>query len=55
MNAVPQQQPVVFVVDDDPSVRGALARLFRSVGLQTEVFGSPRSFFKASFRMFRAV
>ena len=36
----PEQQPIVFVIDDDPSVRGALARLFRSVGLQAEVFGS---------------
>src|SRR5437588_5887045 len=36
----PEQQPVVFVVDDDPSVRTALARLFKSVELQTEVFGS---------------
>ena len=44
MNAVPEQQPVVFVIDDDESVRGALARLFRSVGLQTEVFGSAAEF-----------
>jgi FixJ family two-component response regulator len=37
----PQQpQSVVFVVDDDPSVRQALARLFRSVSLQVEAFGS---------------
>ncbi|MPZ38296.1 MAG: response regulator [Rhizobiales bacterium] len=40
MNKVSEQQPVVFVIDDDPSVRGALVRLFRSVGLQAEVFGS---------------
>jgi FixJ family two-component response regulator len=40
MNKVPEQQPVVLVVDDDPSVRAALTRLFRTVGLQTEVFGS---------------
>jgi FixJ family two-component response regulator len=30
----------VLVVDDDPSMREALAALFRSVGLHTEVFGS---------------
>ena len=36
----PQSQPVVFVVDDDPSVRDALANLLRSVGLRTEAFGS---------------
>jgi FixJ family two-component response regulator len=39
-NNEPQQQPIVFVVDDDISVRTALARLFKSVDLQTEVFGS---------------
>jgi FixJ family two-component response regulator len=40
MNKPPEPQPVVFVIDDDPSVRSALARLFKSVGLQAEVFGS---------------
>lgn len=32
--------PLVFVVDDDSSVRTSLSRLFRSVGLQVELFGS---------------
>ena len=32
----PRQQPVVFVVDDDASLREALESLFRSVGLQVE-------------------
>jgi FixJ family two-component response regulator len=32
--------PIVFVVDDDSSFREALGRLFRSVGLRVEVFGS---------------
>jgi FixJ family two-component response regulator len=40
MNTTPEQQPIVFVIDDDPSVRGALVRLFRSVGLQAEAFSS---------------
>ena len=31
-------QPVVFVVDDDPSVREALGSLFRSVDLDVELF-----------------
>jgi FixJ family two-component response regulator len=35
-----EPQPVVFVVDDDPSMRNALTNLFRSVGLQAKVFGS---------------
>jgi FixJ family two-component response regulator len=47
MSAVPEQQPVVFVVDDDESVRGALARLFRSMGLQTEAFGSAAEFLQS--------
>jgi FixJ family two-component response regulator len=33
-------EPIVFVVDDDASMREALGRLFRSVGLRAEVFGS---------------
>ena len=32
--------PVVFVVEDDPSIRRALTNLFQSVGLEVEVFGS---------------
>jgi FixJ family two-component response regulator len=35
-------QPTVLVVDDDPSMQQALARLFRSVDLKVEVFGSTR-------------
>ena len=36
--------PVVFVVDDDASVRAALDSLFRSVGLVVRSFGSAREF-----------
>ena len=32
--------PIVFVVDDDPSMRVALTNLFRSMDLGVEVFGS---------------
>ena len=35
---------VVYIVDDDPSVRRALARLVRSVGLQVETFPSAKAF-----------
>ena len=41
MNDTP---PTVFVVDDDPSVLKALARLVRSAGLAVETFASPREF-----------
>ncbi|CAG2331807.1 MULTISPECIES: response regulator transcription factor [Burkholderia] len=35
---------VVYVVDDDDSMRTALGRLFRSVGLGVELFGSAQAF-----------
>jgi FixJ family two-component response regulator len=38
------EEPVVFVIDDDASVREALSSLFRSVGLRVEVFGSAHEF-----------
>ena len=37
-------QPVVFVIDDDQSVRDALSSLFRSVGLSVELFTSTVEF-----------
>jgi FixJ family two-component response regulator len=37
---------VVFVVDDDPSVRDSLRRLLTSVGLTVEVFPSAQAFLK---------
>ena len=40
-------QPIVFVVDDDPSIRTALANLFRSVGLQSEAFDSAPEFLRS--------
>jgi FixJ family two-component response regulator len=39
-----EPEPVVFVVDDDPSIRDALTSLIRSVGLGVETFGSAREF-----------
>jgi FixJ family two-component response regulator len=36
--------PVVFIVDDDRSVREALSALFRSVGLRVELFGTAMEF-----------
>jgi len=36
--------PIVFVIDDDSSIRTALSNLLRSVGLQAEVYASPQDF-----------
>jgi RNA polymerase sigma factor (sigma-70 family) len=36
--------PVVFVVDDDASVRGGVEDLLRSVGLSVQTFGSAQEF-----------
>ena len=35
-----EPQPIVFVVDDDPSMRVALTYLFRSMNFNVEVFAS---------------
>ncbi|NID17204.1 response regulator transcription factor [Luteibacter yeojuensis] len=42
--AQPAPEPIVCVVDDDASVREALASLFRSVGLAVATFGSAADF-----------
>ena len=36
----PSGEPIVFVIDDDISMRRALTNLFESVGLKVEAFGS---------------
>jgi len=41
-----EQQPVVFVIDDDQLVRESLADLLRSVGLRVESFGSAQEFLR---------
>jgi FixJ family two-component response regulator len=39
-----ESDPIVFVVDDDASVRDAVQRLIASVGLRVQTFGSTREF-----------
>jgi FixJ family two-component response regulator len=39
---------VVFVIDDDPSIRRAIKRLIGSIGLQAELFGSAQEFLQAT-------
>jgi FixJ family two-component response regulator len=43
-----EAKPIVFVVDDDPSVRRAIRRLIGSVGLQVELFGSAQEFLRST-------
>jgi FixJ family two-component response regulator len=38
--APPEEESIVFVIDDDPLTRGALSSLFRSVGLSVKVYAS---------------
>jgi FixJ family two-component response regulator len=42
-----QGKPLVFIVEDDPSVQRALGNLFQSVGLEVEVFGSASDMLKS--------
>jgi FixJ family two-component response regulator len=42
------QHPLVFVLDDDPSVREALSSLLRSAGLQVSTFESAAEFLRVT-------
>jgi FixJ family two-component response regulator len=42
-----KREPLVFIVEDDPSMQRALGNLFQSVGLQVEVFGSASEMLQA--------
>jgi FixJ family two-component response regulator len=46
MTQTTEKTSVVFVVDDDPSVRRAIKRLVESVGLQVEAWGSAHEFLR---------
>jgi FixJ family two-component response regulator len=45
---VSEEQPTVFVIDDDPSVREALDSLLRSVALKVQLFESTQEFLDAT-------
>jgi FixJ family two-component response regulator len=42
-----ESDPIVFVVDDDASVRDAVKRLIASIGLRVETFGATHEFLRA--------
>jgi FixJ family two-component response regulator len=48
MRESPGLGSIVFVVDDDPSMRAALTNLFRSTDLRVEVFGSATEFLQTN-------
>jgi len=41
---VNQEEPIVFAIDDDASMREALSRLFRSIGMRAQIFASAQDF-----------
>src|SRR5215471_18166119 len=40
------EEPIVFVIDDDPLTLDALSSLFRSIGLRVEAFPSSTEFLR---------
>jgi FixJ family two-component response regulator len=49
MSGIGETQAVVFVIDDDPSVRQSLSDLLATVGLRVETFGSAADFVRDRF------
>jgi FixJ family two-component response regulator len=43
---VTPEDAIVFAVDDDASMREALSRLFRSIGMRAQIFASAREFLR---------
>jgi FixJ family two-component response regulator len=40
------EEPIVFAIDDDASMREALSRLFRSIGMRAQIFASAQDFLR---------
>lgn len=45
-----QTKPVIYIVDDDESVRRAMKRLIRSIGMDVMVFSSAQEFLDFKYR-----
>ena len=43
-------KPIIYIVDDDGSIRRAMKRLIRSVGMDVEVFASAQEFLDSKHR-----
>src|ERR1043165_5317119 len=48
-NAAPSEEPVVFVLDDDPLLRASLVDLLSSMRLQVRPFGSAQDLLQSEF------
>jgi FixJ family two-component response regulator len=49
MSSTPSSSPVIFVIDDDSSIRDALDSFLRSVGLQVQTFASTQEFLRSGW------
>jgi FixJ family two-component response regulator len=49
VRAVPSDEPVVFILDDDPSLRASLTDLLNSVQLQVRAFGTAQDLLQSEF------
>jgi len=45
-----QTKPVIYIVDDDESVRRAMKRMIRSIGMDVMVFSSAQEFLEFKYR-----
>ena len=48
MHKMPEK-PIVYIIDDDASIRNALKRLLKSVGIGTEIFSGTKDFLKSAY------
>jgi FixJ family two-component response regulator len=44
---MPEENPTVLVVDDDPQMRDSIGQLLRSLGMDTQLFTSVSDFLKS--------
>ena len=49
-----QEKPVIYIVDDDKSVRRAMKRLIRSAGMYVRTFESAQGFLDFKYRNYNA-
>jgi RNA polymerase sigma factor (sigma-70 family) len=47
---MPEQKPIIYIVDDDPSVRQSTELLLKSVGFNVKTFVSAQDFLKANLQ-----